>query len=219
MKKLNVLVYSDISLALLDWLKKSFDVTVCKLAESGFKGKDIDIAILQGEEKGDVHPDYYNETVGKHTNLASSYFNKYSTIADYCAIRGIPVVGIEEGAHYLTVNAGGSLIQHVTGHDKPHVIISSGYKYTAPSDHHQMMYPYDLPSSKYNVIAYSRYFESDTYLNGRNEEKNINKDFLEPEIVSYENGRGKQLAIQGNPIEGDSDYRELCMSLVQSLLK
>jgi hypothetical protein len=77
----------------------------------------------------------------------------------------------------FTVYAGGKLIQDVSGH-----AISDGHSITfapqygigdlpMPSTHHQMMYPYEMNSDKYNIIATSTYYLSNKYHNGDN--KNI----------------------------------------------
>jgi hypothetical protein len=65
------------------------------------------------------------------------------------------------------------------------------------STHHQMMYPYNMPKTAFELVAWSEYFLSDTYLNGGNEEMELPEEFLEPEIVYYPNR--KALAIQGHP--------------------
>jgi hypothetical protein len=218
MRKLTVLVYNDMKKGLYEFLSKEFDLTVRKLTENT-STKDVDLVLFNGEESGDIHPDRYSEAVGKHTNIVSSYWEKYSYLRDYTWDYDIPKLGIDEGAQYLNVLTGGSLIQHVTGHHKSHQIYVGGFKINAPSDHHQMMYPFDLPTDHYNILGYSSYFQSDTYLDGRNQEKELLENFVEPEIISFSKVLGKGLAIQGDPGKGDEKYQTICLKLIKSILK
>lgn len=122
-------------------------------------------------------------------------------------------------SQFLTTMSGGSLIQHVNGHGGDHLISTKeGIMLKMTSTHHQMMYPYDLNKDKFDLIAWSTYFKSDTYLNGRNEEIEIPTEFLEPEIVHYKNTNA--LAIQGHP-EFSSCNREAsdyCLDLIRNYL-
>src|SRR5690606_2466705 len=109
------------------------------------------------------------------------------TLRDFTMFHDIPKIGIGNGAHYITILSGGSLIQHVEGHKAAHQVVFNGlYRgCLAPSDHHQMMFPFDIPKEKYKILAHSKYFQSPTYLNGKNEERDIPENFVEPEIVEY----------------------------------
>ncbi len=116
----------------------------------------------------------------------------------------IPKLGICRGAQFLTVLAGGKLIQHVNGHDNTHKIQTSfnmpeGHfkSYIMSSSHHQMMYPYNMNENNFELIAWSEYYKSSTYLNGDDLEINLPFDFLEPEIVYYKYINA--LCIQGHP--------------------
>jgi hypothetical protein len=82
-----------------------------------------------------------------------------------------------------------------------------------------MLYPFDLNKKDYELIAYSEYFQSKTYLNGDNEEIELSKDFLEPEIVYYKNTNS--LCIQGHPEWSHCERRTslMCLNLIDKYLK
>lgn len=102
-------------------------------------------------------------------------------------------------AQYLTVLNGGKLIQHVNNHrNSNHTIeFKRGVVLNVSSDHHQMMYPYDLKPENYELIAYAQKYLSDIYLNGNNENIQLPDNFLEPEIIYYP--KTNSLCIQPHP--------------------
>ena len=171
----------------------------------------------------DVFPDYYGEDTGKFTNVNRK--RDEFEVKVYYDLEHIPKVGICRGAQFLTVMNGGKLIQHVTGHTKPHNISvrvaknSSPKEFKMTSTHHQMMLPFGMAHGHYELIAWSTQFQSTTYLDGKNKEIKLkNGDFLEPEIVYYH--RGKSLAIQGHPEFADCDEatKQLCKELILTYL-
>lgn len=82
-----------------------------------------------------------------------------------------------------------------------------------------MLYPFDMNPKDYELLAYSEYFQSKTYLNGNNEEIELPKDFLEPEIVYYKNTNA--LCIQGHPEWSHCEKRtsNMCLNLIDKYLK
>jgi len=82
-----------------------------------------------------------------------------------------------------------------------------------------MIYPFDLNEKSYELIAYSEYFQSKTYLNGDNKEVELSKNFLEPEIVYYKNTNA--LCIQGHPEWSHCERRtsSMCLNLIDKYLK
>lgn len=163
-----------------------------------------DLVVFTGGE--DVDPSIYGEKKGKFTysnptrdHLEIETFNNISF--------NVPKLGICRGAQLLTVLNQGKLIQHVENHNNSNHRITmtqdsdyeDGYVYniSLPSDHHQMMYPYNLKDDQYELLAHSEFFLSETYLNGNNEEIKLPNNFLEPEIVYYKNNNS--LAIQPHP--------------------
>ena len=156
------------------------------------------LVVFTGGE--DVNPNRYNQELGKYTIINE----KRDLLEENCFFnfQNTPKLGICRGAQFLTVMNGGTLIQHVENHaNGPHSInFLKDYKdlnVDLPSTHHQMMYPFKLNKSKYELVAYSSYFRSGVYLNGNNKQIEMPSDFLEPEIVFYPNT--KSLAIQPHP--------------------
>ena len=82
-----------------------------------------------------------------------------------------------------------------------------------------MIYPFDLNEKDYELIAYSEYFQSNTYLNGDNEEIELSNNFLEPEIVYYK--KTNALCIQGHPEWSHCERRtsSMCLNLIDKYLK
>lgn len=166
--------------------------------------KSLDMFLFTGG--ADVNPAYYNEQVGKYTSINNKRDEEEFYINQRLS-RNCFKLGICRGSQLLTVLSGGSLIQHVEGHGRDHnitfnnpdskLIGKSKIKLFATSTHHQMMYPYNLPKSKYEILAWATRFMSNVYLNGNNEQKELPNNFLEPEIVYYKDYHS--LAIQYHP--------------------
>ena len=138
----------------------------------------------------------------------------------------IKKVTITKLAQFLTVMNGGKLVQHVENHNNcTHPIYLTNGDYAGislniPSDHHQMMFPYNLPEKKYQILGHSKFFRSGVYLNGNNENIELPKEFLEPEIVYYPNTNS--LAIQAHPEWMDStskDFKILKKLILNTLKK
>lgn len=165
----------------------------------------------------DVNPKYYTENLGKYTGINNEHDELDFTAKDMFP-RDTPKLGICRGSQFLTVAAGGKLIQHVSNHTQSHPITTKGgSEYKITSTHHQMCYPFDV--SGYKLLAWSTKFRSTTYLNGNNKETDLDIDFLEPEIMYYPNINA--LGIQGHPEFGNcpKETSNYCIKLVQKLLK
>lgn len=99
---------------------------------------------------------------------------------------------------------GGKLIQDVRHHAiyGTHPIIDSATEnvYEITSTHHQMQYPYKLPTNCYKILMYSveqGYHHTGLILS---EDEFFQLVKYEPEIVLYtQPGKPKCLAIQGHP--------------------
>ena len=218
----NIIIVGNSNNDYLTWLGKleGFNIKTVnnledysKLVE---KEETIDLVVFTGGS--DVNPDYYGQNIGKYTHI-----DKERDIFEVNLWERLPYnvlkVCICRGAQFATAMSGGSLIQHVNGHGGDHVISTKeGINLTMTSTHHQMMYPYELNKDKFDLIAWSTYFKSDTYLNGRNEEIEIPTEFLEPEIVHYKNTNA--LAIQGHPefSSCNREASEYCLDLIRNLL-
>lgn len=214
---LNIVIADDASsLDYVSFLKEKFDVIVHKTADVK-NVKDIDLVLFTGGE--DVDPGIYNQNVGKRTHINKSR-DKKEMDTFYKFQNHSFMLGICRGSQMLTTLSGAKLIQHVEGHCKDHsMIVRGSMRYNITSSHHQMLYPFDLNEKTYELIAYSEYFQSNTYLNGDNEEIELSKDFLEPEIVYYKNSNS--LCIQGHPEWSHCEKRtsEMCLNLIDKYLK
>lgn len=156
----------------------------------------------------DVDPKMYGDVKGKYTDSPDKERDIIeSHIYDHYFISSVPKLGICRGAQLLCVKNGGLLIQHVEGHNSGNHETSinddleNPDKVTnviiTPSDHHQMMYPYNLKERSYNIVGWSSKYMSSIYLNGKNENINLPEKFFEPEIVYFNNSNS--LAIQFHP--------------------
>lgn len=214
---LNIVIADDASsLEYVSYLNEKYEVIVHKIKDVK-NPKDIDLVLFTGGE--DVDPQYYGEKIGKHTHINKSRDSK-EVDTFYKFKNNSFLLGICRGSQLLTVLSGAKLIQHVEGHCKDHdIILNRGLRYKITSSHHQMLYPFDLNEKDYELIAYSEYFQSKTYLNGNNEEIELSKDFLEPEIVYYKNTNA--LSIQGHPEWSHCEKKTsfMCLNLIDKYLK
>ena len=214
---LNIVIADDTSsLDYVSYLKEKFDVIVHKTNDVK-NSKDIDLVLFTGGE--DVNPAHYNENIGKYTHINSNRDKK--EIDTFYSFKGKSfLLGICRGNQLLTILSGGKLIQHVEGHCRDHsMVLNNSLKYNITSSHHQMIYPFDLNEKDYELIAYSEYFQSNTYLNGDNEEIELSNNFLEPEIVYYK--KTNALCIQGHPEWNHCEKRtsQMCLNLIDKYLK
>lgn len=224
MRSINILVDEGFNKQYLDLLNLGFKVenvfTLADLKNDKISSRrQVDLLVFTGGE--DVHPSLYNESVGQHTYCNTSRDDAERTI--FNNFSGIPKLGICRGSQFLTVISGGKLIQHVEGHSGNHTIeVKSNngnpFTYEITSTHHQMLYPYNLRSTHYELIAWSKVFKSNVYLNGNNEQMELPASFLEPEIVKYP--RTRSLAIQGHPEFSTCpvETKELVITLIKELL-
>jgi len=216
-KKLSILVNESLDQGLEKLLSTEFDVEVVNLKAYQKKNEAYNVVIFGEEESGDIHPDYYGENPSKFTEIQA--WDKYEYLRSNLRFgRTCLKIGIGNGAQYLNIRNGGSLVQHVEGHKESHeVTLNNGNRAIVESDHHQMMFPYMLDDKAYNLLATSTYFKSNTYLNGRNEETTLPKDFLEPEMILFP--KTKDLVSQSNPVNGSKEYQRFFLREISKLLK
>lgn len=189
---------------------------------SGKKGvKQVpDLLVFTGG--ADVLPSYYGEKTGSKTSCDPKRDELCMNI--FKLLHHIPKLGICRGAQFLTVAAGGKLIQHVEGHTSKHstTVAMPGNNRTfniqVTSTHHQMLFPYNLHKDRFNLIGWSTKHRSNIYLNGKNTQMELPSDFVEPEIVHYPEERA--LAIQGHPefTDASGDFQEVTARLIKELL-
>jgi len=216
-QSLNIVIADDTSsLDYVSYLKEKYEIIVHKIKDVK-NPKDIDLVLFTGGE--DVNPAHYGENVGKYTHI--SEIRDQKEMDTFYKFRGISfLLGICRGSQLLTVLSGGKLIQHVESHCRDHsMIVRSSLKYNITSSHHQMLYPFNLNEKDYELIAYSEYFQSNTYLNGDNKEIELPKNFLEPEIIHYKNTNS--LCIQGHPEWNHCEKRTstMCLNLIDKYLQ
>lgn len=201
----------------LEFLKnvfKEYNVVPHVMNSKGGLPSIIHLILFTGGE--DVSPKLYKENQGKYTRCNTSRDQTEQDIF-HRIYYAVPKLGICRGAQFLTVMAGGKLIQHVTGHNSSRDrIYYQGAVLDIPSDHHQMMFPFNLKKEKYRILGHSLYFKSNTYLNGDNEEIELPKNFLEPEIVFYE--EYNSLCIQSHP-EWISDTSDVSFKYISNLIR
>lgn len=139
----------------------------------------------------------------------------------YCKANNIPMIGVCRGAQLMCAVAGGTLVQHCTGHQTDHPItieVMPNVLKTirATSAHHQMMNP---RGSDHKVIAWSTNRRSNYYQGqGVLDEIDEMLEEPEPEIVYFPELNG--LAIQGHPewVKQDDDFAVLCNNLIRQYL-
>lgn len=142
--------------------------------------QDADVVLFTGGE--DVSPDLYHEAVGKYTQNNPRRDIAEQIIFEYCFANKKPMIGVCRGSQFLCVMAGGKLVQHISGHGgRNHEVETiDGRSFFVSSTHHQMQ----LPPVGAKLMAWSKEKLSKTYLDGNNEELNIQ---TEVEAVYYPN--------------------------------
>ena len=166
----------------------------------------------------DIHPSYYSQkhNINNHAPANPSERDVWEWQAmKYCKANNIPIIGVCRGAQFLCAFAGGSLIQHCTGHGIDHYITTNtAENFIVTSSHHQML---NLRGTDYELIAWSSKNLSDRY--EAETKKNIQLlEWKEPEIVYFPKVRG--LAIQGHPewAAPNSKFVAFCLELVSDYL-
>lgn len=208
---MNIVVDSGFNDDYLSFLKKikNTDVNIFTIGDYiNNKVANVDLVLFTGG--ADVNPKLYNENKGSNT-----YINSDRDDEEYQLFHNIgtrtPKLGICRGAQLLTVLNKGKLIQDVTNHTSSHLCEGHYHgdiiEFMMTSTHHQMMYPFNLPTTDYKILAWSTYHKSSVYLNGEDKEIELPSNFLEPEIVYYP--KYNSLAIQGHPEFGDVSDRTL----------
>ena len=175
----------------------------------------VDVVLFCGGS--DVNPEMYGEPVHKTTHFNTKRDHDEAAVFDMCIETMTPMIGICRGSQFLTVMSGGKLVQNVMNHCKYHKMeyhnkkkLKEGLQNDAimrnvdvSSTHHQMMYPFTLHESKYDMFGFS--FELSSSYEGIPREDETHKMFLvepdnfcvEPEMVYYK--ETKALAIQYHP--------------------
>lgn len=179
-----------------NFLKTFGDITFITFSDIVKRKYQDNLDLLLFGGGADVSPEYYGELKGKYTNNNPERDKLENIISSH--YYRMPKLGICRGSQFLSAMAGAKLIQHVEEHCQNHNISTNdGRVYNITSTHHQMMFPFNLDANKYKLIAWSTKFQSNTYLNDIDKEKELPQNFLEPEIVFYK--EYNSLCIQGHP--------------------
>jgi hypothetical protein len=173
----------------------------------------------------DVNPALYGEQHGMCTSQSDKRRDAFEGDVFRTAHRaGASFIGICRGAQFLTVMAGGSLIQDVGNHNHNHEIRVIGgcveglSRIWVTSTHHQMCNPaLSLKEGdEYILMGWADPCLSRYYLDGMN--KHLPKLEVEPEVIWYPKTRS--LAIQGHPeyLEKTSVFSTYSRNLVRELI-
>lgn len=166
-------------------------------AKAAYDMETADIVLFTGG--ADVDPKLYGET--PHKTVYSNPSRDDIEILSFQKAKklGKFMLGICRGAQFLTVMNGGKLVQHVNGHaiQGVHAVhVNNNITCMITSTHHQMMYPYFLDRSEYELIAWSAINRSNDHWKNNNKRYDFS-NLKEPEIVWY--NKTSSLCIQGHP--------------------
>ena len=172
-----------------------------------FNQHEADIVVFIGG--ADINPALYNQ---KPNPAARVGFNMENDRRDLDAFKDTTtdqlLVGICRGGQFLNVMSGGSMYQHVTGHNAPHKVYDTLWdtELTVSSCHHQMM----IPSRKAEVLAYAEDHGWDFF----GETQKLPRPMIEPEVIWYEHTRA--LCFQGHPEWTPKECTDYFFNLVET---
>lgn len=215
-EKITILADSGLNRDYINFFNKSYDAQFIEFRDI-ISGKHDHVDLLLFTGGADITPSYYGENRGMYTGNNPARDKTDMFMFNY--LKKVPKVGICRGSQLLTVASGGKLIQNVNGHLGNHLITVGKKDYEITSTHHQMLFPYALPSADFKIIAHSKEKRSNTYTNGDDEEMVLSEEFVEPEIVLYP--KSKSLAIQGHPefLRCPDKTVEFCLNTIKSFVK
>lgn len=155
--------------------------------------EEANLVVLTGG--ADINPSLYGEKVGQYTHFYDH--RDELEIREYHQAKMLKkkIIGICRGAQLMTVMNGGKLIQHMSHRGNHGMTTFDGETVIINSLHHQMCYPFDIPGAK--VLGWcSETQKSPVHLNGDNQEVELPDDFVEPEIIYFNEN---ELGIQYHP--------------------
>lgn len=175
-----------------------------------------DVVLLPGGK--DIPPEWYGEKIGRYTDHPSRRDVYEKNLFDYCLKTEKKFLGICRGAQMLCAMAGGKLVQDANGHALGYhnyhkVVTSTGDELLLNTLHHQMMLPGNI---EHEVLAWCPEARSNRYLNGENQEIQVEKEL---EIAYFPSVRG--LAIQCHPeygIDRESKEMKYLFNLIETRL-
>ena len=173
-------------------------VTVTNFKELSVIEKD-DVVLYGGGE--DISPSMYGESFSRFSYADKMTRRDYLEQAAFrrALRKGAANFGICRGAQLVCALSGGKLVMHINGHTGGgHIIVDrdTKKKYVTSSVHHQMMWPFDMLQSKFEVLAATEENHSDVYA-FNDKDVRFSIPYKEPEIVWFP--ETKSLGIQGHP--------------------
>lgn len=178
-----------------------------------------DVLVLHGG--ADISPTLYGSMASQHgcklltpSNRDNTEWNFLKKAVEF----NVPSIGICRGAQLSCAFNGGTLFQHVGGHEIDHhnMMTTDGRTIATNTIHHQMM---RLKGTKCELIAWANPPLSNVYEVGPGEEPATDIEKLrEPEIVWFP--VTKTLAFQGHPemIHRKHPYYTYCSELVEKYI-
>lgn len=162
----------------------------------------------------DISPSLYGHSPSKQT-----WCNPLRDVHELYAYRlaranGLPIVGICRGSQFLCAMAGGTLFQHVKGHNNGHHTIATTFGDMMPvtSTHHQMQNP--PPGAK--ILAWAPARLSEIYIGEDDKEEDAPK--MEYECVYYPNINALGLQYHPEMMQDHSKGFALAAELVDTCL-
>jgi gamma-glutamyl-gamma-aminobutyrate hydrolase PuuD len=156
-----------------------------------------DLIVLMGG--ADIASSWYNQQPHPRTgNPLMEWDNHTANLIEYAWENKIPLIGICRGAQFINAVSGGSMYQHVDGHQGNHSIvdISTGQVHTVNSIHHQAMIPHnsaEVVAVTTEVVAINR-----SLMRGNEVVTTLNTGD-EPEVEALYYHHTKSLCFQAHP--------------------
>jgi gamma-glutamyl-gamma-aminobutyrate hydrolase PuuD len=188
--------------------------------------EEVSLVVFTGG--ADVSPDLYREEKHRSTGNRPDRDKEEMNLFFAAKKAGIPMAGICRGSQFLCAMAGGKVVQDVTNHLGNHNIAVSMPDGTireveVTSTHHQMQYPFNMPSENYEVIGWTPVQRSKHYamnpvkvITAEDADDNLKS---EPDIVWYP--KIKALAAQYHPefMPTQSEGFQLYLELLDAYIK
>lgn len=166
------------------------------------KFEDADVVILPGG--GDWNPALYGHApAGGRGYYSEKIDSSQMALINKAIDAGKLVFGICRGLQGVTIRNDGFLIQDISHPSRHAVVTKEGTVYGMNSCHHQMCYPYDLPTENYEVLSWTEELSSRYEVDPNKElvfpehALDENGNFKEPEMIWYPKTRC--LGVQGHP--------------------
>ena len=131
--------------------------------------------LVLAEGGSDVSSKYYEEESGRF-----SHHNEVRDAHEYAVLTKAielskPIFGTCKGAQWLSVLAGGKLVQHLNHPSSHSITFYDGSSIKVNSLHHQLMHPYNLNKGDYEIVAWASGL-SNMHLNGKDEQMMLPRD-------------------------------------------